>query len=88
MNQERQLIAQCHSGYNNIAIKNNDHLRSIQLTIPKVPLNPGIYIINVIIFDKTNQKYLAWYPEVKRFRVVGEFVGGANIQLTSDWKIS
>lgn len=86
MNQEMQLVAQCHSGYNNAILKNDGHSKNIRITIPNLLLNPRIYTINIIIFDKTSQKYLAWYYKVKKFRVVGEFMGGADIQLLGAWK--
>ena len=87
MNQEMQLVAQCHSGYNNAILKNDGHSKKIQVTIPNLVLNPGIYTVNIIIFNKTSQKYLAWYHRVKKFRVVGEFVGGSDIQLLGTWKV-
>jgi hypothetical protein len=88
MNQAMQLVAQCHSGYNNIVLNNDGLSKNIQIIIPKLFLNPGIYTINIIIFDKTNQKYLTWHYEAKKFKVKGEFMGGANIQLLCTWKIS
>jgi lipopolysaccharide transport system ATP-binding protein len=87
VNQEMQLVAQCHSGYNNVILKNDGHLKNIQLTLPKILLNPGMYTVNIIIFDKTNQKYLAWYHRVKKFKVEGNFFGGADLQLEGNWKI-
>jgi lipopolysaccharide transport system ATP-binding protein len=87
VNQGMELIAQCHSGYNNIVLKNDAHSKNIQITIPKILLNPGIYMVNVIIFDETNQKYLTWHYMSKKFRVEGEFVGGASVQLISTWKV-
>ncbi len=87
MNQEMQLIAQCHSGYNKVVLENDGHSKKIQITIPKLILNPGTYAINVIIFDETNQKYLGWYLKAKKFKVVGEFVGGAHIQLLGAWNV-
>ncbi len=88
MNQAMQLVAQCHSGYNNIVLNNDGLSKNIQIVIPKLFLNPGIYTINIIIFDKTNQKYLTWHYEAKKFKVKGKFMGGANIQLLCTWKIS
>ena len=88
MNQEMQLVAQCHSGYNNAVLKNDGHPKNIQIAIPKILFNPGKYTVTIIIFDKTNRKHLAWYHGIKSFRVVGEFVGSANIQLAGTWKVS
>ncbi len=88
MNQAMQLVAQCHSGYNNIVLHNDGLSKNIQIIVPKLFLNPGIYTINIIIFDKTNQKYLTWHYEAKKFKVKGEFMGGANIQLLCTWKIN
>jgi len=87
MNQEMQLVAQCHSGYNNVILRNNGHSKNIRIVIPKILLNPGKYKVNIIIFDETNRKYLAWYPGVKNFGVVGEFMGGADIQFASTWEV-
>ena len=87
INEEMQLVAQCHSGYNNVVLKNDGHSKNIQITIPKILLNPGRYTVNIIIFDNTNRKHLAWYLGIKMFKVVGEFVGGANIQFAGTWKV-
>ena len=87
MNQAMQLVTQCHSGYNNVVLKNDGLSKNIRIAIPKLLLNPGMYTINIIIFDKTNQKYLAWYYRVKKFRVEGNFFGGADLQLEGNWKI-
>ena len=87
MNQETQVVAQCHSGYDNIVLNNDGYSKNIQITIPTLLLNPGKYSVTVIIFDKTNRKVLLWYPKLRRFSVVGEFVGGANIQFVSTWKV-
>ena len=87
MNQAMQLVTQCHSGYNNVVLKNDGLSKNIRITIPKLLLNPGMYTVNIIIFDKTSQKYLAWYYRVKKFRVEGNFFGGADLQLEGNWKI-
>jgi len=86
VNQIMQLVAQCHSDYNNVVLENNGHLKTMQITIPKILFNPGNYSVNVIIFDETNRKILAWYPESKRFKIKGEFVGNADFQLIGSWK--
>jgi len=87
MNHEMQLIAQCHSGYNKVVLQNGGRSKKIRITIPELIFNPGKYAINVIIFDKTNQKYLGWYLNAKKFTVTGEFVGVAHIQLLGTWRV-
>jgi len=87
VNQGMELVAQCHSIYNNVVLRNDGNLKNIQIKLPKILLSPGSYAISVIIYDRTNRKHLAWYTNVKRFRVTGEFVGGVNIQLIGRWKV-
>jgi len=88
MNQEMQLIAQCHSSFNNVIPENDGYLKNIQLTIPTLMLNTGKYTINFTIFDKTNQKWLCWNYMTKVFSVIGEFefVGCSSIQLMCSWE--
>jgi len=87
VNQERQLVAQCHSGYNDAVLKNNGLPMNIRLSIPQLLLNPGKYAINIIVFDNTNREYLAWYLSIKELTVTGDFVGGAAVQLIGEWDI-
>ena len=86
-NQGMQIVAQCHSEYNNITLKNDGHTKNIKIKIKELLLNPGKYVMNIIILNKTNQKYLSWHPNVKKFSVMGEFIGGTDIQLLGDWEI-
>jgi lipopolysaccharide transport system ATP-binding protein len=87
VNQVTELVAQCHSGYNNIVLKNKGKSKTIRVTIPKLLLNPGRYLLNIIIFDGTNRKHLVWYRAIKKFNVVGNFIGDASIQLFGLWNI-
>ena len=86
MNQSMELIAQCHSRYNFRLFRNNGELQCIKLTISEILLNPGKYFVNVIVFDSSNQRHLAWYRGIKSFAVEGDFVGSANIQLVGIWE--
>lgn len=82
------IVAQCDSKYNNIIIKNDGYTKNVQITIPKLLLNPGRYNINITIFDESHQKYLYWNHNAKMFKVIGKFIGNASIQLQSVWEIN
>ncbi|GAI11058.1 unnamed protein product, partial [marine sediment metagenome] len=81
MNQAMQLVAQCHSDYNNIVLNNDGLSKNIRVTMQELLLTPGKYFISIIIFDETSRKYLVWHYRTKTFSVVGNFVGGADVQL-------
>lgn len=87
MNINKQIIAQLHSGYNNVKLVNRNETLNIKIKIPEIPFNPGIYSMNVIVYDNKNMKYLSWMPEAIKFKVLGAFYGGNNIQLSGEWII-
>lgn len=88
MNQDSTLIAQCHSQYHGVIFKNIGQKRTIKIKINQLILNAGNYYINIIIYDKTNTKYLTWLLAVSKFKVSGNFYGGAPVQFRADWDTS
>lgn len=83
-----ELIAQCHSGYHSLELPNRGGPMRLEVTIPQLQLNPDTYGINLIIFDKTNNRHLCWLYGTKELKVNGPFVGSASIQWLADWKVS
>ena len=88
MSQDSSLIAQCHSQYNSIVLKNEGKPQSFKIVIDKLILNPGKYYVNIIIFDKTDTKHILWLYAASRFKIKGNFHGGAPIQFQADWRHS
>lgn len=85
-NQGRE-VAQCNSKYNRVTLLNDGCTRNIQITIPNILLNTGIYTINLTIFDETHQKYLYWNHNAKMLKVTDGFSGGNNVQLLGKWSV-
>jgi len=83
-----ELVAQCHSLYNNVIIKNNGSIKHIEVVSPELCLNPGTYYLNIIVFDRQNIRYLCWMRSCSVIRIEGEFIGGAYIIWDAEWRIS
>jgi len=87
INRDTNIVAQCHSEYNNVKLYNRGKRHSIKVEIDNLILNPGKYYLNIIIFDETNVKHLVWISTAKKFTVKGDFHGGAPIQFQCDWQV-
>lgn len=88
MGQDGALAAQCHSSYNKVRMKSAGKRCRIRLEIDCLDLNPGIYYLNLIVYDKTDNRQLFWLYAGKKFKVSGDFCGGASIQFPGQWKVS
>jgi len=86
MDQGGALIAQCHSEYNKVILKNEGGRCTFRVDIDRLPLNPANYFLSIIIFDSSNSRHLAWLYAAREFTVVGDFHGGAAIQLRGSWE--
>ena len=86
MNQETNLIGQCHSEYNAVKLINSGKQHSMRVFIKRLILNTGKYYLNVIVYDKTNAKYLTWHMAAAKFKVNGDFHGGAPVQFNAEWE--
>lgn len=86
MTADTNLIAQCHSKYNNTILTNSGKRSTVSVTIQNLTLNPGTYYMNVIIFDKSNMKHLLWMFGARKVIIKGDFQGGAPIQFNAVWK--
>lgn len=88
MGQDGSLVAQCHSAYNKVRIANAYERNRIRLEIDRLNLNPGIYYLNLIVYDRTNNRQLLWLYANKKFEVTGDFCGGASVQYSGHWRVS
>lgn len=88
MGQDGSLVAQCHSSYNMIKIKNYHKKSKVRMEIDRLDLNPGIYYLNLIVYDKTDNRQLLWLHGTKKFEVSGNFYGGAAVQLLGNWQVT
>ena len=85
--QEAQFVAQCHSAHNCVKLRNDSTPKHIEVTIPKLLLNPGHYTLDILVYDKTNTRQLAWHHSAKRVCVEGDFVGSGPIQWDGEWVV-
>lgn len=81
------LAAQCHSSYNDVRIKNNKKTIHVRMKIDKLELNPGVYYLNLIVYDDTDNRQLYWLYAGKKFEVKGSFCGGASVQYEAHWQV-
>nr|MBF0223069.1 ABC transporter ATP-binding protein [Desulfobulbaceae bacterium] len=88
MGQDGATAAQCHSSYNNVKIENKYKRNRIRLEIDNLNLNPGVYYLNLIVYDKTNNRQLLWLYADRKFEVVGNFCGGASVQFMGHWHVN
>ena len=85
---EMNLIAQCHSKYNNVTISNDGNDKIISIEIPNISLNPGEYYLNIIVFNAENNRQLCWHYAERIITVSGEFIGGAPVQYIGKWRLT
>lgn len=88
MGQDGSLIAQCQSSYSQVMIRNTYPVNRVRLELDRLELNPGIYYLSMIVYDKTNHRQLFWLTAGKKFKVVGDFFGGAATQLNGRWAVT
>jgi lipopolysaccharide transport system ATP-binding protein len=88
MGQDGGLAAQCHSSYNEVKIFNSCKVNLVRLDIDSLHLNPGVYYLNLIVYDKTDNRQLIWLYAGKKFEVTGDFCGGAAVQLQGCWQVT
>ncbi|MGE4545133.1 MAG: ABC transporter ATP-binding protein [Pedobacter sp.] len=87
MGQDGTLVAQCHSSYNGVKIENENSKFRVRIEVDRLDLNPGVYYLNLIVYDKTNNRQLFWLYAGKSFEVIGSFCGGASVQLMANWML-
>lgn len=85
LSQDLQLVAQCHSRHCKIQLKNTGARAHVTISIPELLLNPGKYIMSVVIYDKKNRIHLYWNQGIKILRVVSDFIGSAPVQWNAEW---
>lgn len=88
MGQDGATAAQCHSSYNSVKIENAYKSNRVRLEIDNLNLNPGVYYLNLIVYDKTDNRQLLWLYADRKFEVVGNFCGGASVQLMGHWHVN
>lgn len=88
MGQDGALAAQCHSSYNNVKIQNHNKKTRVRMEVDRLDLNPGMYYLNLIVYDKTDNRQLFWLYAGEKFEVIGNFCGGASVQLMGNWLVT
>jgi lipopolysaccharide transport system ATP-binding protein len=84
-NQERQIIQQCSSYFNNVEIYNIGNEISATLNVNKINLNPGIYFLEVGITADNYSEILVRHQAIKKIQVVGRHVGYSPILVSGEW---
>jgi lipopolysaccharide transport system ATP-binding protein len=88
INQELQNVAQCSSFMNGKIFQNCGERTVVSLTLGKINLNPGIYTIEITITAENRGEVLSKHQNIKTFRVNGEHIGFAPVQILGDWRVS
>ena len=84
---DMQLVAQCHSRNDNVALRNTGEPQRIELTIPNLPLSPGQYYLGLTVYDERGIRPLAWHYAAEQIHVCGADVCGAPTLLHADWRV-
>ncbi len=84
---QMELVGQCHSAYCGERLTNDGRARHIEVDLPALHLNPGLYYVSVIVFDSANVRHLAWLHAGCQIQVRGEFVGSAPMQWRGEWSV-
>lgn len=87
-NQERQIIQQCSSYFNNVEIYNTGNEISTTLNLDKINLNPGIYFLEVGITAYNYSEILVRHQAIKKIQVVGRYVGYSPILISGEWELN
>jgi lipopolysaccharide transport system ATP-binding protein len=86
MSRAHELIAQCHSTANRYHCRHDGRRHRHVIAFDAQLLNPGVYWLNVAVFDTTGTRHLCWEFAAMQFTVVGEFIGSAPVQILGAWQ--
>jgi len=85
LNLDLQIIAQVNSLYNKIPIHNSGEPMHVRVNIGALQLSPGSYYLSAFVLDETQREILVQHFAVKKFKVGGEFIGLAPVQIVGNW---
>lgn len=88
MSQSLQPVAQCHSNFQEIPIKNDGNEIKVVVDLDKINLNPGIYSLTLSIQTEEMGKVLLKYYNFKKFKVVGNYFSHAPFILVGSWQVT
>jgi lipopolysaccharide transport system ATP-binding protein len=86
-NQSLQTVAQCSSDYNKFSLSNPGKRFSLNVDLGEMCLNPGIYNLSFGITAGKRGEVIMRQMYFKSFKVVGEFLGYAPMQINGRWSI-
>lgn len=87
LSQELQIIAQCNSLFNAFQIHNPGKPFDVNIHIPSVNFNPGIYLLSVAVLSESQSQVLTQHYAIKTLKVRGELFGRAPVQLQAEWYV-
>jgi lipopolysaccharide transport system ATP-binding protein len=86
--QSLQTVAQCSSSYNKFKLRNNGKRSIVTANLGSMNLNPGIYNLSVGILEDGHGEVLARHMNFKTFKVTGDFLGYAPMQINGKWSVN
>ena len=88
LDQGGMAVAQCNSEDRGFTLQNCGSTLKITMQFPKIPLNPGIYRLWIIIAAKypNREEIVAVYYGTTPFQVTGHFVGFIAFQPIVEWR--
>lgn len=86
-NQSLQTVAQCSSSYNKFKFRNSGKRSVVTANLGSMNLNPGIYNLSLGILDDGHGEVLARHMNFKTFKVTGDFLGYAPMQINGKWSV-
>ena len=88
LTQELQIISQCNSVFQGVAIRNPGEAFDVFVRIPSLNFNPGVYFLSFAVLNENRGEVLIQHYASKTLRVRGKFLGRAPVQLQAQWDIS
>jgi lipopolysaccharide transport system ATP-binding protein len=86
-NQSLQTVAQCSSDYNKFSLIHSGKRFSLDVDLGEMCLNPGVYNLSFGIMAGKRGEVIMRHMYFKTFKVVGDFLGYAPLQINGRWSI-
>jgi len=87
LNQALLNICHCASDYTNMAIKSNNGIINLKVTIMSLTVRPGIYYLDFAITDHSNVKIIARTHLCHQIQVTGTFPGYGATLVMGEWEV-
>jgi lipopolysaccharide transport system ATP-binding protein len=82
---EITAVAETYSLDNGLKIENNDGKINLHVDINEVQLNPGIYTVDLLLYNAKNMQLILKHKSIQHLEVVGSVLGIGASQMKAEW---